>query len=517
MKRLTSVFFLTAGLMFAQPSEPNGTVTGTEKDARSGSPIVHAEVALNCVIPRSLQKTVSVLTAANGAFRFTHALSSLDRGGYCTASASHIGYQSVSNISVGSEPVILELVPHSVIRGTVLDENGRPFTWAQVQLYRPVLGGGSYAINSVGQALADDRGRFRLTQLTAGTYRVCVTPAPSQYLSSQHVTYDRICSPAISESSPDWLPMKVGETLDLRFDFKLLHGVPVSCHLSNFQPYPLMQLLREGPDGRREAVGTHKYDPATSTLEFPAVVPGEYLIDIQSNSSGALLRADQRVTVGSSEVSGLELSLRPIPELVGRVTSDDGSALPEGQVSISFSLVPRGSLGPAALVSPDGTFKEALFSSESYWIDLSGPGLPWHIQSVKQAGIDITGRPLKQLPDRSWGAVEVVVSRSHGSLQGVLHVQNDQDYVVRILRERGTEYTVLAVAGFLGPGHTFEFKDLPPGDYRVVLSKRGVEFPYLEPTYVARRSQFFATLRVVDGQATMVELDPVPNDSDPFR
>jgi hypothetical protein len=51
----------------------------------------------------------------------------------------------------------------------------------------------------------------------------------------------------------------------------------------------------------------------------------------------------------------------------------------------------------------------------------------------------------------------------------------------------------------------------------VVLSKRGVEFPYLEPTYVARRSQFFATVRIIDGQATKVELEPMPDDSDPFR
>jgi hypothetical protein len=516
MKRLTSISFLIAGLTFAQSGEPDGTVTGTVTDALSGSLIAQANVALNCVIPRSLQKTVSVLTGSNGGFRFTHALNSRERGGYCTASASHTGYQSANNILVGAEPLVVKLVPQSVITGTVLDESGQPFIWAQVQLYRPALGAGYYSIGSVGQGLTDDRGRFRLAQLTAGAYRVCVTPSPGQYRSFQGITYGRSCSPA-SSGSEDWLRLKTGETLDLPFDFKPLHGVRVSGHLANFQPYSVMQLLREGPDGRREVVGTYKFDPATSTLEFPAVAPGEYLIDIQSNSSGVLMRANKLVTVGSSDVSGLELALRPIPELVGRVTTDDGSALPAGEVSFSFSFLPRGSPGPAALVSPDGTFKEALSCADSYWMELSGPPPPWHIQSVKQDGREITGHPLQPLPDGSWGAIEVVVSHSYGSMQALLHVENDQDYVVRILRERGAAYTVFAFLGFLGPGHKFELKNLPPGDYRVLLSKRGVELPFLEPTYVASHSKFFATVHVVEGQASKVELDPVPDDPDPVR
>jgi hypothetical protein len=144
------------------------------------------------------------------------------------------------------------------------------------------------------------------------------------------------------------------------------------------------------------------------------------------------------------------------------------------------------------------------------------------VQSIKQAGRDVLGTVLEPLPDGTWGRIEILASRSAGSIEGTLRgatpdpPATDQLYSVRILQEHQFGYRWVAGVTCGSQYGKFRFDNLPPGEYRILLSKAKAELPYLEPSYIASRDEFIATVSVTAGHVSQVVVSPVPDDSDPM-
>src|SRR5580658_1986952 len=107
----------------------------------------------------------------------------------CSATATRNGYVGLRHIAVSAGRLDMRVVPQSVVSGTVLDENGVPEPSAPLQLWQRILRDGSYRMFSIASQGTDDRGRFRMAQLSAGSYRVCVTAWATGYMSSRDLTY----------------------------------------------------------------------------------------------------------------------------------------------------------------------------------------------------------------------------------------------------------------------------------------------------------------------------------------
>jgi hypothetical protein len=510
MKALLTISLLAAGLVVGQLPEELRRVGGRVVDALSGRPIANAKVTLGCVVVRTSSDSVKVLTGPDGTFRVSNLPTSTEWPRLCNASVYRLGFLPISDLAVVESPILVKLIPQTVITGVVYDENGEAIPFAQVRVFRQVVTGGHSALSSAPQTAADDRGRFRIAQLAAGKYRVCVNPPQSSYLTLHRLAYTRTCAQATVDE--EWIPLKAGETRDLRFDLKPVSSVRVSGHVSNAPPRVFLQLSRAGIDGSLEPYGTYRWDNVKSTFEFPAVVPGEYQLVVLESTGTVQSRAARIVMVGASDIIDLELTMRPDLELKGRVVFDDTSARSPDGLQILFQTV-KGAGAVYANVAADGSFTKALRSDENYEIGFNF-GRPLHVKSIRQGGRDITDRALQIQTDESWGGpIEVIASSSHGSIQGSVRIaKNEENFVVSALQQRPSGLKLVSAAAVIGQGTRFELKDLPPGEYLLFASRRSVNVPYLERSYVEGHSKYVVHVRVIDGEVSRLEIDPLPDE-----
>ena len=210
------------------------------------------------------------------------------------------------------------MLPAGEIRGLVLDEFGEPVERAMVLLLRVNTGNGSPpTVSRAGGGMSDDRGRYRIPRVPAGTYRLLTTGeimAPGE----AHMFYPGV----VSLSDAGALQVSDGELvegIDLRFNPTL--GVAVSGTVveSNGRPRSGGNVELEGvessglPVERRNARVTQ-----FGTFEFLNVAPGEYTISIRSTP------------------------VAPVPQVVnGQVVRDrPGGSRESGSVRITVPKVP---------------------------------------------------------------------------------------------------------------------------------------------------------------------------------
>jgi hypothetical protein len=508
MRELAGIFCALAGMALAQPGGVPSTVTGKVTDALSGVPVVRAKISMQCTTRQIVFEMADVLSGADGAFAFKNVPGGEAK---CFATATRNGYVGLLHIAVSAGRLDMRVVPQSVVSGTVLDENGVPEPSAPLQLWQRILRDGSYRMFSIASRGTDDRGRFRMAQLSAGSYRVCVTAWATGYMSSRDLTYEGICYSDGSDSvDSERLELKTGETRDLRFQLRPVRGVRVSGRIYNSPGFPSVQLTHPGPDGRRESLGSCRLGSAPK-FDCLAVVPGEYSVDASYTRPGSapiVLAATKTVTLESSDVTDVELKLLPDAELLGRIAGADRSAISTQSFRVHFVSLHRDS---AVDVRQDGSFRATLSPSESYRIRL-GVLEPWHIQSIRQGDRDITGGILRNQSEGSWGQLEITVSQSHGTVDGVVHEANGENCVVQIVERQDGVFTRVAVSRVSGEEHRIEATNLAPGEYFVFASRIGVELPYLDAAYLASNKDV-VLIHVVEGITSHLELNPVSADS----
>jgi hypothetical protein len=295
----------------APPGPRTGMIVGQVVDAGTGAPVPEAMVQLT--MPQYFQSPAApndrVMADREGRFVFAE----LPRGDYFLHATKDgyapgtYGQRQVSgqghDLSLGEgerrADVTLRVWKYAVIGGTVVDEAGEPVVGISVRaLLRNVVGGRTGYGNApwlVPATTTDDRGMFRLSQLTPATY-VVVAP-------STHTTM-----PAAAVEAPDTA---------LRSDL-FFSGVPQVTLLGDprtqqFGDVALMTLNAvlvpppASPAGRMHVYRTTYYPAATTAAAATPIS----------------LEAGQ-------ERTDLTIALRPVPavRISGRLVAPDGSAPP---------------------------------------------------------------------------------------------------------------------------------------------------------------------------------------------
>jgi hypothetical protein len=169
----------------AQTSTPtNYRIAGTIVSAVDKHPLQRAAIQItNADNPKQVLTTTS---DEYGRFAFTK----LPSGNFelqgsalnylTTLYEEHEGFSTgiITGASVDTESLILKLQPESTIGGTIVNEAAEPVENAAVRLFLQSHAFGDGRLVPAGAAFTDDRGRFELPHLKAGTYFVAVSASP---------------------------------------------------------------------------------------------------------------------------------------------------------------------------------------------------------------------------------------------------------------------------------------------------------------------------------------------------
>jgi hypothetical protein len=298
----------------APPGQRTGMIVGQVVDAVTGDPVSEAIVRLT--MPRSFENPAApndrVMADGEGRFFFTD----LYPGEYWL-NASKDGYSpgiygqrrargqnQLLSLAEGERltDVTLRIWKHGVIAGTVVDEAGEPVVGVAVRaIIKDVFAGrpryGNMELNSelVPTAMTDDRGMFRLSQLTPGTYVVAVpsnqTTVPAGLLTAPN--------PALRS--------------DLFFagvaEMSLL-GQPRTQQVGDFALLTSNRVLIPPPPSPAGRMSVYP------TTYFPAAA-----------TAGA---AAQITLAAGEERADITISMRPVPavRVSGRLVAPDGSVPP---------------------------------------------------------------------------------------------------------------------------------------------------------------------------------------------
>lgn len=352
-----------------------------------GSPVASAEIGISPTLSWE-DAADPVLTDAQGRFAFA----GLPEGSFTlTAHRNDLGTfrwgQRPQSWLVGAlnlnerssrQAIVFRIERFGTIAGTVRDAAGNPMPNIQVSAARRSWSNGKAAMHWAGFATTDDLGRFRLSSLPRGRYRVCVAPqqggepAPpvgyAAFGQSSRKVYAGTCQP--DERARSLLELAPGRQVEVDPVLSSREPVEVSGRVTNLpesqtvyvQLQPVEQSTNVRPAGAQAQGDAHAF-------RIENVLPGRYWLSANAtrNENGVQTQLAARVplTVGDSAVADVELTLAPLPEVnvVIHAPADAGAI----SVGLRDADEPLGSATEAQRQA-DGALRIALQHSGRYWL-----------------------------------------------------------------------------------------------------------------------------------------------------
>jgi hypothetical protein len=475
-----------AGAFEQQPATGRGVILGRVVEVGSGAPIRNAQVVLTR--RQSDDAPQTVFSDANGQFVFSAVAAGrfmlwATRSGYARAS---FGQRrpfdgSGEELKLGEDDrvgdITLRLWKHGSISGTVRDESGEPIAGIGVKAFRRTYVAGRPTLGDVTQlAATDDRGIYRLHRLVAGEYVVGI---PSSTRSLPSALSARMAD--VQRSGAREERMALGQMLASAGVSMSPAGTPGSLGVGN----AIVDAAGHG---------------AALTSDRLFVYPTRYYPD-----SGTPSAARAIAIAPGQEVNGIDMSITAIPSFAvsGRLLDDGG-----GVAGLPIRLLPGAgtdfaremlSPGSATLSDDEGRFVVMGVTPGEHTLRvLKGRGgeIGGEFVSVRttdEGGVVIASgaleRPTSTRPamartrfaatsvtigEQDVAGLEVAVSngvRLSGRVEFAGSTTVPDAAALRRLHPVVEARDGIAVGfafemtGDIGPDHTFETVELPPGRY----------------------------------------------------
>ena len=407
------------------------------------------------------------------------------------------------------------LTGSSAIAGLLVDEHGEPLQSAlAMALQLRHVGGRLTAAPASMPRRTDDQGRYRIFDLSAGSYLVAVSvdavvsgSQTKERAGNVRVFYPG--TPLVDAATP--IEVTGPETI-VNMAFTPVRSARVNGSALDAEG-PLIagtaRLIRRGAT-------TVMADPleagirSDGTFQFPNVQPGEYAVQVRGDGPGrtglfgveyvSVADGDPApVTVRTGRGATLEgrFTIEGEPECVGPPTSvvrNDAARqiltvrnCQAGRPASHFMIVPVG-LDPdrvrpentsSFVVSSEGTFYvSGLFGPTAFALRRV-PSEGWFLKSVLIGGVDIThgGFDFGDGGGHTIDGAEIIVSRHGGTITGRVTERETPvtDYsviVFPVYRDQWVPHSPKLRFAPAGLGGAFRVAGVPPGDYFVAAVDR---------------------------------------------
>lgn len=494
-----------------------GAISGTVVN-ENGQPIVGASVFVRAVSSATQGRTTT--TDSDGSFQ----VKDLDPAAY-SVSARFPAYvmaprdpddlQQPAYYRVG-DSVRLVQIKGGVVTGTVTNSSGEPVVSVSVRasMIRDANGQPPrFAIQQFGERATDDRGVYRIYGLSPGTYVVSAGGAGNMggYGSGSINPYDSdtpTYAPSSTRDTATEITVRAGdETSSVDIRYRGEPGRTVSG-IANGPTMPgayslFFVTLTAISNGAPQVSSQTFQQPGTRGFAFYGVVDGDYDLTAQSTlvAGESTSSEPRRIKVRGADITGVELTTKPLGSIVGRVTLEPSKA-PQckgkrrplfAETLISTARNEKDSTHASfmgfygGLVAPDkeGAFLARNVRPGQYNFSAQFFARYWYLQSISlQPAVApaAKGATANQPVDaaRNWttvklgdrvGSLNLTLAEGAASLRGQLTMPEGQKlppklaiYLVPAEREKADDVLRFFVTPVASDGN-FAINNLAPGRY----------------------------------------------------
>jgi hypothetical protein len=503
---MTSVLLLSSLLAQAPAAEAEkpGVIRGTVVSATTKEPIRRADVTLQPMVragaslgvmgpPPGGQKAV---TDSEGNFAFTgvapgNFMVMAQRTGYVIArygARTPLAPGTQISVKAGQEVtgVKIEMIPQGVIAGRVLDDEGEPLQGVMVMAMGSASSTGAARRGSrfgrlgmMSQGLTDDRGEFRIANLSPGRITLQFMPgrwggmpvAAPPTEGAEEMGYVTTYYPGVTDPSQaanieitpgaelSGFEVRLKRTRVYRVRGHILDpsGQPAKNYAVSVMPKgltfgPLMaQQFHRTPDGG---------------FEIHNVAPGSYLLTIRTDGGrGQGTTYSEPLEVGSQNIDGLVIRLQPAVSVTGQVIQRGEQKLDVSGMRVMLgSSLPMFSPGGQPMVKEDGTFVLENVSPGKYRVSTAAPAGSY-IESIHYGETDVTGAEFEV--SGSPAPIRVTVRAGGGSVSGVVTEDGKpaSGMVFLIPSDPAKRIQMLIRTATPDQNGAFTISNLRPGDY----------------------------------------------------
>lgn len=444
------------------------TVSGTVVNSATNEPIRRALVG----VAGSL-----VFTGVDGRFRAENvpegqAMVAAQKPGFFDTPLSNVRLTVQAHIN----DVVLKLAPEARIEGKIVDDEGEPVGNVEVQALSRRVVNGKRQLQQEGSARTDERGRYRMDGLNAGTFVLRTPAAPVGGFEERiplppptQVFPPRYFPNASSRGAAQNVELRPGAVQQADFTLKPVRAF----HIAGTTSAAGGSFSIECENDEQDRVGTPQLDPKTGKFVVYAVPSGTWTLLFRDvNGEHRTYYARETVTVTSRDVDGLAVSLQRLANIAVNVVSPSAEITP--QVGLELQAV-DGSSSLGAMMFPGNFYGLPAVPPGIYrvFVPPFGGGC---VESVTSGNLELSEEPLSVASGSQPQPISVTLRHDCASLQVTARSRskNERVYVV-LVSNLSFSHPIVST---IDAGETFNFGDLTPGDYTAyVLSNiEGVEY-----------------------------------------
>ena len=531
-----------------------GSITG--RVLADGQPVINAVVSSSRLNSTGPARAVPVNDNGDfelkglepGVFRITAAASA-----YVTAPTD----SDVETYYRVGDSVALRLIKGGVITGKVLTADDTPVVAVRVRasMIRDINGKPPATLGRSLEQTTDDRGIFRIFGLSPGTYVVSSGGrGPSGYGVNAFDNDAPTYAPSSTRDTAAEILVASGEekTANIHYRAEGGHVVSGNATVTATPNTPWISIyLARLVDGAPDVRLSTSQNTGARGFEFNGVADGEYLIWAQyaPTQSETLLSEPKRITVKAADVTGIELSTKPLATVAGELILESSKleACKEKRRPVFHETLitierkqkgtpkepPQLPLYRTAQAVPDSNGKFLLrnLGAGQYRLDVRFFARYWFLRSITARAASAT--PATQASDAApaWLAlkagdrqtgVKVTLSEGAASLNGKVEPARDEKLppqlsVYLLPAEKDSSNDVLRFfSARIEADGAFTFDHLPPGRYRALAKARAENEPpgTADLRLPDAADTRFKLRREAEAARFEVELQPCQNVSD---
>jgi uncharacterized GH25 family protein len=548
MTRTFVIAMLSAAALLDGPS----TVTGRIVADDTGEPIVNARVRITAVA-----RSTTVVTDASGRFSF------VPPDGQYRIVAIKSGYlRQERTVPSAAAPIEVRLVRAAVVSGRIVDQTGEPVVNATVVAESPGANGPG---RSIARAETDDIGRFRIAGIPPGPVVVAsltMSTAPSaERLPNGSTVFiprqSRLYYPSGDVASAETIVLRPGEDHD-GVEFVVPndqvgagtigiggYAVPrprppggpagtIRGRIADASGGALAGAQVQLRDVRAPVALRGTRSDAQGRFEFIDVPTGTFNVGAAKAGYEAARSADaavvtipqigaaRSVEVHDGEVASVELELRRMGTVSGQVSDELGDPVAGASVQLLHVRFERGrrrlvAAGMARTTDDRGSYRIFNVPAGQYLVNAAAGGatasdLPGYARTFYPGTLDPrSAQYVRVTPSQDLSGIDLALepaktARVAGTILGV----DGQPTTPGTLQLRPNvsagEIAAVPVGAILNDDGTFEFPNVPPGQY-LIFADRGRSNPNAE-------GEFATLLVTVDGiDLTGLTLQVAPGSS----